>query len=499
MAKIGEMGRAAQRLGVSTQTLAGFQFLAGESSEAMDHAMFHLGHELGMAANGAKETRAKFSTLGLDAKELAALPLDEAFGRIADRVRDLPSPIQQATAAYELFGRKGAALLPILLRGSEGIAKAKEAAMLSGLGFSPEQFEQVRSASLALKTIKGSVEGVFRQAAIGLAPYIEAAAGKLNGLVKDAGGIGPLMDRLFEGMAKGLAEMLNALQEVIAGLKEMTGLFKDVKDVKENPAGAAKKALGLDDLLGSPAAKTAILGMDFGPFGHVGGLPFADLIGKIGDARSKGAQVLGNAPRWGDKLLEGLANFKKTPPTGGPGLISEQDKELTALIGTMQQHKDLIGKTADQAKVWELEMQGASKELVEVGNHLALVNKGLDLKFAGRSELEKLRQGFEDVGQAADAAGLTDEERGRSLLGLLGGHDLGGGTKLAGALEGGSSAAQSVISQAIAGSATAADPVTKLQQLIDLMARQDANRSREAREIAEAVRAGRIHFQPQGV
>src|SRR5262249_15140071 len=115
MAAITETGRMAQRLGLAAETVAGIQLLAGGAADDVARSMFHTAHERGKAAGGAKEAADKFALLGLDARELARLPLDEALGKVADKVSLLPEGVQQATAAFEIFSKRGESMLPFLL------------------------------------------------------------------------------------------------------------------------------------------------------------------------------------------------------------------------------------------------------------------------------------------------------------------------------------------------------------------------------------------------
>ena len=87
------------------------------------------------AARGGKQGQEALAAIGLTADQLGRLLPEEQFRRFADRIAAIQNPTERAAAAVKIFGRTGIDLLPLLLQGSDGIAKWE--ARARALGWSP--------------------------------------------------------------------------------------------------------------------------------------------------------------------------------------------------------------------------------------------------------------------------------------------------------------------------------------------------------------------------
>src|SRR5262249_42267415 len=125
MADIVSVNREAKRLNVTTEALTGLQLLAGGASEALEKGLFKMSRQLGDAASGGQEARAVFEGLGFSVEKLSAVPLDQALGQVSDKFLSLASPAERAYLAFQLFGKSGFELLPVLSRGSAAIEEMK--------------------------------------------------------------------------------------------------------------------------------------------------------------------------------------------------------------------------------------------------------------------------------------------------------------------------------------------------------------------------------------
>jgi hypothetical protein len=289
----------------------------------------------------------------------------------------------------------------------------------------------------------------------------------------------PVVEMFGDALA-GVADVAmvgaNALDEWAAGLRDLgvtidgnTSKMASFRDVTLAWLEGATKGLAFLKATRSPL-DAAFIGQDFANI-------HAFFARARGRDRHGTAQILSNSPG-------------EDPMLWLKAKVDELNTEL-------QKHAATIGMSSDETKIWTLAQLGASDALLEESRRLALVNKGLDLKFKGRPELEKMRKEFEDITKAAQAANLTDEQFGGALLDVMKGHDM-GAHRLAGAAEAGTSEAQSIINRAIAGQSHQ-DPVALLKQILDQLRRQGEVQARDARAIADAVRAGKVNFAPAGV
>lgn len=224
MDAITQTTREANKLGIATEGLAGLQVAAGPAVDTLGTGLEHLSKELGDASRGSAEAARKFARLGLDAGELAKLPLDQALGQIADRVKDLSTPAEQMSAAFSIFTRHaGGEMLPLLQKGSAGLADAGRKAKELGLAFSALDAARVGKAQAALRTISQQVSGAFRGTAVALAPVMSEAFGGisevLTPVLKEVGvAASAVWDVIGEGWTSIVKPFFTEMGSILGGL-----------------------------------------------------------------------------------------------------------------------------------------------------------------------------------------------------------------------------------------------------------------------------------------
>lgn len=227
MEAIDTNAKLADRLGLTTEGLVGLQYagdLAGASSEMLTGALEKMLKGLGGAADDGELASNAFSKLGLKASELANIPADEAFTQIAQKISEIENPTERATAAMGIFGKSGQALLPLLTSGAEGIKAAQQEAQKLGLTYSRVDAAKVEAANDAMSRAGKIAEGVGNQFAIGLAPYIDAAATKVMEFATQGGGLAPKVGGAIEYVAKSVAFLSDYLNILNAGWNVLRGV-----------------------------------------------------------------------------------------------------------------------------------------------------------------------------------------------------------------------------------------------------------------------------------
>lgn len=182
---IDSTAKLSDRLGISTESLTGFQHaasLAGVSNEQLSGGLEKMLKNLGEAAAGSDTAKAAFQSLGLNATDLANIPTDQAFEKISDALKAIQNPAQRAAAAVAVFGKSGQELLPLLLQGSEGIKAAIKEADALGLSFNRIDAAKVEEANDAVRRMQSAVTGVVRSITIALAPFLTTAANAATSL-----------------------------------------------------------------------------------------------------------------------------------------------------------------------------------------------------------------------------------------------------------------------------------------------------------------------------
>lgn len=215
----------ADRVGATTEEIAALYYAADQADvgvEFLDKALAKLNKVLGEAVTGNEEAADSFAQLGLDAGELEKLPLGEAFSKIADAIKALPTPARQTAAAMAIFGKGAADLLPMLNAGSEGLKEWAERAKELGLTFGRVPAEKIAIAEAAWKDM--------------------VAAWKAFGVI-----IAPEVASWLEGLAKTMTEIAKAGQWAVRSLAELakhTGANLDgFSNIDARAAASAAKAM----------------------------------------------------------------------------------------------------------------------------------------------------------------------------------------------------------------------------------------------------------------
>ena len=115
-----------RQLGVTTEQLQLFGRVAegdGVALASFENSLRQLNRRLGESALGEGEYVEAFERLGIALTDSAGQTRQtiDVFLEAADAIAALPTQADRAIAAYELFGRQGIALLPILQNGAEAL------------------------------------------------------------------------------------------------------------------------------------------------------------------------------------------------------------------------------------------------------------------------------------------------------------------------------------------------------------------------------------------
>lgn len=211
IANIGAAQDLAITLNTTTEALQGLQYAAkstGSDAGALNTALTKMNAVIGEGLAGNKTAAAAFDKLGLRIEHLAGLGADEAFKLIAEQIKALPTPAQQAEAAINIFGKSASGLIPLLAEGSAGITELQQRYVELSGGMSELDVSKVQLAGDLMDDLGIVIKGVADQIAVNLAPFIIYASKKLiefgfNG----------------EGAAKGVSEAFDwikaAMQEVV--------------------------------------------------------------------------------------------------------------------------------------------------------------------------------------------------------------------------------------------------------------------------------------------
>jgi hypothetical protein len=133
---------------------------AGLDTEEFGHLMNHLQRSLSEHADkpGGESV---FARIGLDAEKLLKMPIEEQLNAIAEQWQKIPIAADKARVGQEIFGKQGMAILPMLSKGPEQLAKNMAEASAMGAIVTQEMAAQTKEGTQALKSMKLAAEYAF--------------------------------------------------------------------------------------------------------------------------------------------------------------------------------------------------------------------------------------------------------------------------------------------------------------------------------------------------
>ena len=179
MTSIDNLSKTANKIGATTEALAGLQFaaeLTGVSAETMNMAMQRMTRRVSEAAMGTGEAVKALKELGINAYELERLPLDEQMNVVADAMQNVGSQSDRVRLAMKLFDSEGVALVNTLAGGSEALKEYAAEAEHLGLTISDIDAAKIEAANDSITRAKKVFTGLGNQLAVSFAPLIEYVA-----------------------------------------------------------------------------------------------------------------------------------------------------------------------------------------------------------------------------------------------------------------------------------------------------------------------------------
>ena len=163
------LAHTSDMLGIAVGDLQAFQYAAataGISAEESTNAIRFLNKNIGEAATKGGDGAAAFSKLGVQLKDASGKirPTNDIIADVADGFAKLPDPAVKTATAMGIFGRAGARMIPLLNKGSAGLAElSKEFEELGGgideefIAAAEDAEHQMAKMDLASKGLKSTL------------------------------------------------------------------------------------------------------------------------------------------------------------------------------------------------------------------------------------------------------------------------------------------------------------------------------------------------------
>lgn len=190
---IDETAKFAGRIGIAVDQLSKMQFAAsqaGLSTQQFNLATQRMTRRVAEATQGMGEAQGALRELGINAKQFAALGVEDQFAELADRLGQVQNPADRLRLAFKLFDSEGTAVLQMLNQGSPAMrAMAKDAEFL-GLVISKQTAADAEHFNDSMGRATGSIKGVSRSITAELMPVLSGLANRFaNSLATSRGAI----------------------------------------------------------------------------------------------------------------------------------------------------------------------------------------------------------------------------------------------------------------------------------------------------------------------
>ena len=223
---IDTMGKLATSIGTTVTTLSKLEYsasLSGVEVTQLSASLKGFVRKTAEAAKGTGETVASFKRLGLSAKDLQKLNLDEQLLIVADALGNVTNSGDKAAIAVKLFEEGGVGLLNMFEGGSKALREMWQEADTLGLVLSHGAYEGVAKANDALTRLWSLITGLARQVTSALAPVIELLATQMKdwalSMVDPVKGMKSIGESIAKYLVRGLVVALQAVQGIVQGVQ----------------------------------------------------------------------------------------------------------------------------------------------------------------------------------------------------------------------------------------------------------------------------------------
>lgn len=214
MSAVDNLAKTADKLGVTTEALAGLQHAAeisGVSTETMNMALQRMTRRVAEAAMGTGEAKGALEELNINADALAKLPLDQQMNVVADAMQGVEKQSDRVRLAMKLFDSEGVALVNTLAGGSGGLKEMAEEANKLGIAISRVDAAMIEQANDDVLRAKSVFQGFGNQIATELSPLISELAANFYQTALDSNEAGNVGSRVAQALVNGFGYVANAV------------------------------------------------------------------------------------------------------------------------------------------------------------------------------------------------------------------------------------------------------------------------------------------------
>jgi len=196
-----QANKTAQKIGLSTEALTGFQYaakLADVDSEALQTSLVKLSKNMAAAAAGSGAQSAAFAQLGITTQDANGKlrGVDSVLLDVAERFAAMEDGAQKAALAQEIFGKTGANLIPFLNQGRDGIEQLRAEAEKLGIVIKGDTAKAAEEFNDNLTRVKAASSGAANALIAEMLPSLN----RISSAMVDAAKEGGVLHALFIGL-----------------------------------------------------------------------------------------------------------------------------------------------------------------------------------------------------------------------------------------------------------------------------------------------------------
>lgn len=240
---IDALAKSADKLGVTTQALAGLNLAADEagvSQQLLETSLVRMVRGIERSSVGLGGLVDTYQELGLNVHTLRRMSPDEQFVAIADAIGRLSDKNVQLKATTDIFGARAGSLVALMRGGRSAFDEAAQAADNLGLAVDRVSAAGVERAIDSFGRLRTAVGGIFRSIAIETAPFIEALTSSLTSLLTHGGRAKSIGSAIGGAVVQMSRFVIDSVAKMSAGvLRTMSALVSIPNSLASTTAGVA--------------------------------------------------------------------------------------------------------------------------------------------------------------------------------------------------------------------------------------------------------------------
>lgn len=220
---------ASQKVGMSVEELHKLSYAAklnGVEFQGLVGSLTKMNLNLASAAEGGGPAAKALEQLGLSANQLTAMTQEQQFLALIDGMSKLGTVGERTAAAVAVFGRAGAALVPMINQGAAGVNAMTAELDRMGATLTSDTAAAAASANDAIDKLSMTLSATFATAVVALAPVIEDTATALTAFFAETDNINMMTTAVnslvvaFQGVGvvvSGVHALFTGLRSAVTG------------------------------------------------------------------------------------------------------------------------------------------------------------------------------------------------------------------------------------------------------------------------------------------